>query len=196
MSTAERINGRLRTVGEGYVFTPRDMLDLGTRPAVDQALSRLARAKVVRRLAQGLYDYPRRDSVFGLRAPSTDAVAKALARETGSTIQVTGAQAANWLGWSEQVPAKTLYLTNGTRRSVRLGPRVITLRPASPKNLIAPGTKAGSVVQAFRFLGPASREFVQQARSVLSPEDRSLLAREAPRAADWLRPVLEQVAKP
>jgi hypothetical protein len=45
-------------------------------------------------------------------------------------------------------------------------------------------------------LGPASREFVQQARSVLSPEDRSLLAREAPRAADWLRPVLEQVAKP
>ena len=98
MSTAERIDGRLKTVGEGYVFTPRDMLDLGTRPAVDQALSRLTRAKVVRRLSQGLYYYPRRDSVFGLRAPSTDAIAKALARETGSTIQVIGAQAANQLG--------------------------------------------------------------------------------------------------
>jgi hypothetical protein len=196
MSTAERINRRLDTLGEGFVFTPRDMLDLGSRQAVDQALSRLARAKVIRRLTRGLYDYPRRDPVFGLRAASADAIAKALARETDSTLQVAGAQAANQLGWSEQVPAKTVYLTNGTRRSVRLGSRVITLRPASPKNLLAAGTKAGSVVQAFRFLGPTSREFVQEARSALTPEDRSLLAREASRAADWLRPVLEEVARP
>src|SRR5262245_19125105 len=114
--TAEQINRRLDTLGEGFVFTPRDMLDLGSRQAVDQALSRLARATVIRRLTRGLYDYPRRDAVFGLRAPSADAIAKALGRETDSTIQVTGAQAASLPGWSEQVPAKTVYLTNGTRR--------------------------------------------------------------------------------
>lgn len=196
MTTAERVVRRVRTNGEGYVFTPKDLLDLGTRAAVDQALSRLAREGVVRRLARGVYDYPRRDTVFGLRAPSPDAVAQALARESGGTVQVTGALAANQLGWSEQVPAKSVYLTNGTGRSVRIGSRVITLRRSSPKNLIAPGTKAGSVVQAFRFLGPTSRNFVEQARAVLSPEDRSTLAREAPRAADWLRPVLQEVGAP
>ncbi|HEY4328750.1 MAG TPA: DUF6088 family protein [Phycisphaerae bacterium] len=44
---------RIERGGRGTVVTPKDFLDVGTRDAVDQALSRLARQKILIRLAQG-----------------------------------------------------------------------------------------------------------------------------------------------
>ncbi len=190
-----QISEQLTHLEPGAVFTAKDFLSLGNRAAVDQVLSRLARRGAIRRVARGLYDRPRQDPVFGDRSPAVEAVARALARGTGSEIQVSGALAANQLGWSDQVPAQVTYLTNGPRRAVRIGRRVVTLRPASPKYLLAPGTKAGSVVQAFRFLGrEGARAFVPAARAALSERERALLAREASHAVDWLRPLLEEVA--
>ena len=49
-----RIYGRHR----GWVFTPMQFLDLGSRMAVDQTLGRLTKAGIIRRLTRGLYDYP------------------------------------------------------------------------------------------------------------------------------------------
>jgi predicted transcriptional regulator of viral defense system len=40
-------------------------LDLGSRQAVDLALHRLAKKGTLRRLARGLYDYPRIDPELG-----------------------------------------------------------------------------------------------------------------------------------
>ena len=62
----------------------------------------------LRRLARGLYDYPRVHSRLGPLAPAPDAVAQAFARETGSSLQVAGAHAANALGLSTQVPARSV----------------------------------------------------------------------------------------
>ncbi len=56
-----RIYGR----GNGCVVTPGDFLDLGSRQAVDLALHRLAKKGTLRRLARGLYDYPRIDPELG-----------------------------------------------------------------------------------------------------------------------------------
>jgi hypothetical protein len=50
---------RIRASGRGKVFASKDFLDLGSREAVDQALSRLARAGEIQRLGRGLYHYPR-----------------------------------------------------------------------------------------------------------------------------------------
>jgi hypothetical protein len=178
------------------VFTPSDFLDLGSRAAVDQALSRLARARRLRRVARGLYDYPRFDPQLGPLTPSTDEVAQALARETRSLVQVAGAQAANMLGISLQVPAQTIYLTDGPARTVQIGRRAITLKHASPKNLIAAGTTAGTVVQALRYLGrSAAPTVIDAVRSKLSNRDRQRLARDATYASAWMRPVLRQLVE-
>ena len=45
--------------GGRWVCTPKDFLDLGSRYAVDQALSRLAKAGRLRRVSHGLYAAPR-----------------------------------------------------------------------------------------------------------------------------------------
>ena len=190
----QQIGQRVTAKGRGAVFTPNDFLDLGSRAAVDQALSRMARAGRLRRVARGLYDYPRMDPQLGPLTPSTDAVAQALARETGSLVQVAGAQAANMLGVSLQVPAQTTYLTDGPPRTVQIGRRVIRLKHASPKNLVAAGTNAGTVVQALRYVGQAAAPtLIAAARAKMSKQDRDQLRRGATYASAWMRPVLRRL---
>lgn len=194
VSITQQINHRVTGRGRGGVFTPSDFLDIGSRAAVDQALSRLTRAGRLRRLARGLYDYPRVDPQLGPLSPSTDVVANALARETGSVVQVAGAQAANILGLSLQVPAQSSYLTDGPPRTIQIGRRTIKLKHASPKNLVAAGTTAGTVVQALRYMGKAAAPRVVDAvRPHLSNSDRQQLARGATYVSAWMRPVLQQL---
>jgi hypothetical protein len=196
VTVTQQIVQRATAKGRGAVFTPSDFLDLGSRAAVDQALSRIARAGRLRRVARGLYDYPRIDPQLGPLTPSTDAVAQALARETGSLVQVAGAQAANMLGVSLQVPAQTTYLTDGPPRTVQIGRRVIRLKHASPKNLVAAGTNAGTVVQALRYVGQAAAPtLIAAARSKMSKQDRDQLLHGATYASAWMRPVLRKLAE-
>ena len=152
-SVPDRIMKRVRSSGRGGVFTPSDFLNVAGRAAVDQALSRLVKNGALRRLTRGLYDYPKLHPKLGRLSPTPDDIAQALARETGSQVQIAGARAANALGLTTQMPAKNTYLTDGPSRRVVLGKRVVDLRHASPKHLIAPGSPAGTVVQALRHVG-------------------------------------------
>jgi hypothetical protein len=195
VSVTDNIDKRIRAFGRGSVFTPSDFLDLGSRAAVDQTLSRLAKAGRLRRLTRGLYDFPQLHPKLGQLAASPDAVAQALARETGSALQIAGAQAANALGLSTQVPARSIYLTDGPSRRVILGKRVVDMRHASPKHLVAPGSTAGTVVQALRHLGPAATaDVVSAALLRLSPSDRKALAKGARQAPAWMRSALDILA--
>ncbi|MER8473503.1 DUF6088 family protein [Mesorhizobium sp. M1328] len=193
-SVPDRILRRARGCGRGGVFTPSDFLDLAGRSAIDQALSRLIKRGRLRRLARGLYDFPKLHPKLGALSPSPDDVAQALARETGSHVQVAGTHAANALGLTSQVPARTSYLTDGPSRRVVLGRRVIDLRHASPKHLIAPGSAAGTVVQALRHLGPSrAGDVVQIASRQLSLSDKKRLVSTAIQAPAWMRPILRAI---
>ncbi|MBU2357884.1 MAG: type IV toxin-antitoxin system AbiEi family antitoxin domain-containing protein [Alphaproteobacteria bacterium] len=186
---------RVRASGRGSVFTPSDFLTVATRSSVDQALSRLVKGGQLRRLARGLYDFPKVHPKLGPLSPASDDVAEALARETGSQVQIAGARAANALGLSTQVPAQSTYLTNGPSRRVVLGKRVVDLRHASPKHLIAPGSPAGTVVQALRHVGPARAiDVVQVAVGRLSAKDKKTLASAAVQAPAWMLPTLVSIA--
>ncbi|MBY3027237.1 DUF6088 family protein [Rhizobium leguminosarum] len=186
---------RARANGRGGVFTPSDFLDVAARATVDQALSRLAKNGKLRRLARGLYDFPKVHPQLGPLSPAPDDVAQALARETGSQVQIAGARAANALGLSTQVPAKSTYLTDGPSRRVVLGKRVVDLRHASPKHLIAPGSAAGTVVQALRHVGAVrAADLAQIASRRLSASDKKTLASNAIQAPAWMRPTLVSIA--
>jgi hypothetical protein len=195
ISVPDRIMQRARTRGRGGVFTPSDFLDVAGRAAVDQGLSRLVKAGKLRRLARGLYDFPKMHPKLGTLSPGPDDVAQALARETGSQVQIAGARAANAIGLSTQVPAQSTYLTDGPSRRVVLGKRVVDLRHASPKHLIAPGSPAGTVVQALRHVGPArAADVARVAAQLLSASDKKILATTAARAPAWMRPTLVSIA--
>jgi Family of unknown function (DUF6088) len=194
-SVPDQVMTRVRASGRGSVFTPSDFLTVAARSAVDQALSRLVKGGQLRRLARGLYDFPKLHPKLGPLSPAPDDVARALARETGSQVQIAGARAANALGLSTQIPAKSTYLTDGPSRRVVLGKRVVDLRHASPKNLIAPGSPAGTVVQALRHVGPVrAADVAQVVARRLSATDKKTLASTAVQAPAWMRPTLVSIA--
>ena len=194
-SVPDRLMKRVRASGRGSVFTPSDFLTVAARSSVDQALSRLVKGGQLRRLARGLYDFPKLHPKLGALSPAPDDVAHALARETGSQVQIAGARAANALGLSTQVPAQSTYLTDGPSRRVVLGKRIVDLRHASPKHLIAPGSPAGTVVQALRHVGPVrAADVAQVAARRLSANDKKTLASTAVQAPAWMRPTLVSIA--
>lgn len=195
-SIVKRILGRIQGKGRGAVFVPKDFLDLGGRAAVDQALSRLARRGVIRRVGRGLYDYPRVSPLIGTLSPRPDAVAQAVARRSNSRLQVSGAQAANALGLSTQVPARLTYLTDGTTRRVQVGKQTIMFRHAAPQHMLGAGTLAGTVLQALRYLGRdgVDQRAIRTITSRLTAADKHALKRVIPGVSDWLRPVVDQIA--
>lgn len=195
MTVTKNILQRIQRKGRGNVFTARDFVDLGSRAAVDQALSRLARRGVVRRLRRGLFDYPKVSKRLGVLSPSPDSVAGALARQTGSKVQVSGARAANLLGLTDQVPAKLVYLTDGPNRKARVGNQHIVLRHASSRNLAGLGRPTGIVFQALRYLGRkgVTKDTVRQLRAMLTRKQIEELQRDTLISPDWTRKVIQQI---
>ena len=194
-STAAAILKRIRVHGRGWVFEPRDMLELGTRHAVDLALSRLTRDKTIRRLAHGIYDYPRVHKRLGMLAPNPDEVAAVLAAKSGSRVQVSGARAANLLSLTDQVPAQLVYLTDGPPHRVRVGGQTIQLKHARPSKFPGAGTRAGLALQAIRAVGPtANKDFVvRQLSRALSAKDRRQLAKLSKYAPGWSHEIIRRL---
>lgn len=54
----------------GFVFTPKIFSSLGDPRVIGTVLTRLCRKGTIRRLARGLYDYPRKHDQLGLLSPS------------------------------------------------------------------------------------------------------------------------------
>ncbi|MBI1916901.1 MAG: hypothetical protein HYS12_19510 [Planctomycetes bacterium] len=198
MSIQDTIVDRLRRQGRGKVFTPKDFLDLGHREAVDQALSRLARAETVQRLGRGLYYYPKLNKRLGIAIPpDVDEIADALARQTGSRIVPSGATAANRLGLSTQVPAKPVYLTDGRSRQVRIGNFVVVIKHVAPKELPVGNRTSATVLQALRHLGKDAVDatVVRRIRKALSSREWSQLLRDARYTTDWIAEVVRKIAE-
>jgi hypothetical protein len=194
-SIANSVLRRIRAHGRGWVFTPRDFVTLGSRRAVDRALARLTQDSIIRRLTQGIYDYPRVHKKLGTLAPNPDNVAAALAAKTGGRAQVSGARAANLLGLTDQVPAQLVYLTDGPARRVKIGAQTIQLKPARPSRFPGGGTPAGLALQAIRAVGPNANKdlVVRQLSRALSVRDRAQLFKLIRHAPAWSHEIIRQL---
>lgn len=192
-----KLKSRIYGHGRGSVFTPNDFLDLGSRDAVDKALSRLASRGEVRRLARGLYEYPREHPELGTLSPDIEKVAKALAGKDRLRLQPAGAYATNLLGLSEQVPAKAVFLTDGPSRTVKIGRQEIQLRRTTPRNMAAAGRLSGLLMQAFRHLGRQhiTEQRMAHLKRTLPAKERNQLLKDLPLAPAWMHPLIRELAE-
>lgn len=135
------------------VWTPNDLLDLGSRSAVDKALQRLARANDIRRINRGLYDVPRTNQLTGKPTnPDYAAVVDAVARREKARLLPDGMTAANQLGLTNAVPAKVIVHTDARLRSIKLHQLVIDFKLTAPSRLYWAGRPAMRIVQALHWL--------------------------------------------
>lgn len=194
----DQILARIHAQGRGKVYIPKDFLDLGSRDAADQALSRLVRNGDIIRLGRGLYIYPlTQDTNESFSSADQDEIAHALGRRTGSKVVPSGAVSAHRFGLTRKIPIGLTYLTDGRTRQVRIGDRVFQLRHASPKDLPAASRVSSMVFQALRFLGreSVSEGVLAKIQNGLSAEQRAELLRDANYATDWIAAAARQIAK-
>ena len=195
---ADNIMKRVSAHARGrWVCSPKDFLDLGSREAVDQALSRLAKAGQLRRVGHGLYDIPRISNVLKRPPPvHLEAAIAALARRDGVRIMPDGLVAANQLGLTNAVPAKVSFVTDGHSRTLKIDGRTVRFRHAGPSVMQWAGKPAAPVVQALRWLGPTASADAQVV-SILShhlPDDVKLdLLLNSRNLPGWALPLVRSI---
>lgn len=194
-SVVDKALARIRGTGRGTVFSAIDFLDLGSRSSVDQALSRLTKSGAIRRLGRGLYDFPRVNKRLGILAPSPESIAHAIERKTGARVQVSGAQSANALGLSTQVPMRLVYRTTGPARRIQTGKQTIEFRQSVPNKLEGAGTSARAAIEALRHIGKGrvTEEVLSRIGMLLSPTDKKQLARLKKGAPTWMHSLIDQI---
>lgn len=196
-SIEKKILSRIYGSKRGAMFTPGTFLDLGSRPAVDVTLHRLVGKKILRRIARGLYEYPREHPELGTLSPDIQAVAKALAGKDRIRLQPAGAYATNLLGLSEHVPAKAVFLTDGPSRTVKIGRREIQLRHTTPRNMAAAGRLSGLLMQAFRHLGheQITPQRISRLKRTLPAKERKQLIKDLSLAPTWMHGFFRKLAE-
>jgi hypothetical protein len=171
---------------EGTPLVAKELLHLGTRAAVDQALARLVKRGELLRAGRGVYVLPV-SGRFGVRAPSTAKMVEALAKQRGETIVRHGAAAANALGLTTQVPTREVYLTSGTSRRLQLGSQPVELRHAPAWQLVLPGSPAGDVIRAMAWMGrERAHDVSMQPRGKVAPAALREAASARSRLPTWL----------
>lgn len=196
-STDDQILKAITSLGHGAVFVPTNFLNLGSRQAVDIVLHRLVRKGTIRRLARGIYDFPKEHPKLGKLQPSPEKIAEALVGRDCTRIQPTGAYAANILGLSEQVPAKVVFLTDGASRIVRIGVTTIQLRRTTPKNMAMAGRLSGLLVQALRELGQEhiTPERIEHLKRTIPLNARQELLKDIRFAPEWMHSIFKKLAE-
>ena len=149
----QQIRDRIARGQGNAVWTPRDFLDLAGRDAVDKSLQRLVKSGDLRRIDRGLYDRPRPNSLtLQPSVPDPRAVIDAVARRDAIRVLVDGMTAANDLGFTNAVPAKTIVHSEARAKSIRLDNLVIDFRQTAASKLFWAGRPAMRIVQALHWL--------------------------------------------
>lgn len=190
----ETILQQARSLPEGGVLSPKEFLHLGSRSAVDQAFSRLAKTGKLLRVARGAYAAPV-SSRFGSRAPAPEKVVKALAEQSGEIVVPHGASSANVLGLTQQVPIREVYLTSGRTRKLKLGRSEVLVKHA-PRWMLALGTRpAGAAVRALAWIGPThAGKSLASLRRTLPRSEWQALASARATLPDWMAQAIGEEA--
>ena len=191
-----RIAAALETWPGAAPISAKGLLHLGRRAAVDQALSRMARAGQLLRISRGLYVRPLHTR-FGMRSPEVSTVLDAVQRETGEVIAPSGAATANQLGLTTQVPLRSVYLTSGRTRHLTLGAQTVHLQHVPRWQLTRAETPAGAVIRVLAWGGRArGRALTAALKRTLSPETIEELSQVRGRVPTWMAQELSALLVP
>ena len=193
----KKISTLLKKYPKSSVLFVDDFLDYGNSESVKKALLRLKEKEILVRLAHGIYLYPKVDKELGVLFPSTEDIARAIARRDKARIVLTGVQALNKLGLSTQVPMKVVYLTDGAARSIKVGKRTITFKKTSPKNLLPKGEISSLVIQALKTIGQSKVDntLLIKIHKLLKKEKSENIINDAKLAPAWINKLLMQTIR-
>lgn len=119
LGTIKIVRDRIQSFDRGRIFFIQDFIDLDSQGALRIALCDLVDEGMIRRLARGIYCYPRivDDRIV---LPSEESIAYALASKEKVRILPYGDLAAYQLGLTGMKISMNKYLTDGAPRKIKL----------------------------------------------------------------------------
>jgi len=102
-----------------------------------------------------------------------------------------------YIGLSEQVPAKVVFLTDGPSRIVKIGGQEIQLRHTTPRNMAAAGHLSGLLAQALRHLGKdnINEARMQHLKRTLPSKERQRLLKSLRLVPAWMHTLFRELAE-
>lgn len=195
-SIKNKIINRIYGKGRGWCYTPKSFSDLGSPEAIRITLHRLEKKGAIRRLSRGIYEYPKKHPTIGFLSPDPDKIAEAISVRDAIRIRPSGAFAANILGLSNQVPAKIVFLTDGSGRRIKIGPREIIFKRTTPRNM-AGAKSSGTLILALKYIGKeqVSQNHIKHFRESLSNHIKMKLKKDSIYAPGWICPIIDEIVK-
>lgn len=153
MTAISKVKEYIANIPLGQPFTSGALRCFASTENIRQILNRMVKAGELKCVARGVFVKPKQITKVGEMLPSALEVAKTLAKSTGETIVVHGAEAARQLQLATQVPMRLVFYTSGNTRTLKIANRTVKLIHVNPSRLIVPGTTAGLVISALGYLG-------------------------------------------
>jgi hypothetical protein len=182
--------------GRGWAFSSSDLAGRFARQQIDNALSDLAQDGRIRRVARGLYDYPRfSDLLQKTLSPDIDQVANAYARKFNWRIEGSGESALNLLGLSTQIPAQYVYLSDGPSKSYDVMGVQLTFKKSSLKDIGFKHRESTLIVQALKALGKEllSESVFAIIREQIDPKNYNKILRDTQGSTGWIYEAIKQI---
>lgn len=182
--------------GRGWAFSSSDLAGRFARQQIDNALSDLAETNKIRRIARGLYDYPRfSDLLQKTVSPDIDQVAYAYARKFNWRIEVSGESALNLLGLSTQIPAQYVYLSDGPSKSYDVMGVQLSFKKSSLKDIGFKHRESTLIVQALKSLGKEhlNAELFAKIREQIDPKSYRKILRDTQGCTGWIYEAIKDI---
>lgn len=164
---------------------------------VSKLLAQFEKEGLIVRISKGIY-LKARQTKFGIAYPPIVDIVREIAKRDKAKVIPTGETAANMLGFSEQVPMKTCFLTIGTHRTLQLGSRTVQLKNVAPKNFEYHNEVLNILVQALRSIGEdnVTENMKSRIPNILKdvPKDKKLES-DLTIAPAWIRKIIHEMIK-
>ena len=197
------VKQRISKIEDGNLFTINDFDDLNNDDVVTRTLSRMQKENKIVRVATGIYMNPKMTN-FGILFPSIDTIAHKIAERDKAQIMPTGSTALNLLGLSTQVPMNAVYITNGSKRKVKVGKRNIVFRNVVQKNFQYKGKLLPLIIIALKELGEknVTAEGMERITNLIHGSDlqeQKSMVHDLYLAPTWIKellyPIIKQIIK-
>ena len=185
--------------GRGWSFSSNDLIHKFTRQEIDNTLSDLVKKGKIRRVARGIYDYPKYSELLQKQlSPDIEQVSRAYARKFNWQIEVSGESALNILGLSTQVVGRYIYLSNGPNKNYILNDgTAIEFKKSSLKNIGFKYKESSLIVQALKALGKdrVDEQVIKSIREKIDARKYKKILSDTQSATVWIYETIKIICK-
>lgn len=192
------VKKRIMNYPFGTAFFASDFRDIADANSVSQALFRIEKEGLIRRVINGVYDKPVYSSSFRMYAiPRIDKIAEAFARRFNWNIAPLGDAALNILHISTQVSNVWEYASDGPCRNYMIGKILLKFKHVMPREIKGYSPITVMMIQGIRAIGKENitREQTDRFASAISMKDKETLLKESRTASAWIYREIKRICE-